>query len=224
MKYTYTVLDSWWWTEKLSETCRVLFQNKFEKLVHLVGFIIRIYHDARSSECQILSTCPWLCQYCTWRSNVERRGFRHCLAWGGKVVETCDPECVSDSAQLVFLLKIKKDHFFPWPRHEIVRNVRGLLPLILVSALDGGQWSNSRPGLFVPMKVPWYPLKRGSGGFQSRSGCFGEQQNVLHKTGIYVKPVCSAWNLVNMLTTLFNVAPCMLPHLLYNPTHALFTL
>jgi len=23
----YTVLDSWWWTEKLSETCRVLFQK-----------------------------------------------------------------------------------------------------------------------------------------------------------------------------------------------------
>jgi len=29
------------------------FSDKFEKLVHLVGFIIRIYHDARSSECQI---------------------------------------------------------------------------------------------------------------------------------------------------------------------------
>jgi hypothetical protein len=28
-------------------------KNKFEKLVHLVGFITRIYHDARSSECQI---------------------------------------------------------------------------------------------------------------------------------------------------------------------------
>jgi hypothetical protein len=28
-------------------------KNKFEKLVRLVGFIIRIYHDARSSECQI---------------------------------------------------------------------------------------------------------------------------------------------------------------------------
>ena len=27
-------------------------KNKFEKLVHLVGFVIRIYHDARSSECQ----------------------------------------------------------------------------------------------------------------------------------------------------------------------------
>jgi len=47
-----TVLDSWWWPEKLPETCRVLFQNKFQKLVHLVGFIIRIYHDAWSSECQ----------------------------------------------------------------------------------------------------------------------------------------------------------------------------
>ena len=28
-------------------------KNKFEKLVHLVGFIIRIYHDARSPECEI---------------------------------------------------------------------------------------------------------------------------------------------------------------------------
>jgi len=28
-------------------------KNKFEKLVHLVGFIIRIYHDACSSGCQI---------------------------------------------------------------------------------------------------------------------------------------------------------------------------
>ena len=25
-------------------------KNKFEKLVHLVGFIVRIYHDARSQE------------------------------------------------------------------------------------------------------------------------------------------------------------------------------
>jgi len=33
----YTVLDSWWWTVNQSETCRVLFQNKFEKLVHLFG-------------------------------------------------------------------------------------------------------------------------------------------------------------------------------------------
>jgi len=31
-----TVKNSWWWTEELSETCRVSFQNKFEKLVLLL--------------------------------------------------------------------------------------------------------------------------------------------------------------------------------------------
>jgi len=40
------------------ETCpkhvELYSKNKFEKLVHLVGFIIRIYHDARSTERQIL--------------------------------------------------------------------------------------------------------------------------------------------------------------------------
>jgi len=44
MTYTIavcTVKNSWRWTEELSETCRVSYQNKFEKLVHLVGFIIR---------------------------------------------------------------------------------------------------------------------------------------------------------------------------------------
>ena len=49
-------------------------KNKFEKLVHLAGFIIRIYHDARSPERQI---CHWHIilpptkhnlprSYCTW--------------------------------------------------------------------------------------------------------------------------------------------------------------
>jgi hypothetical protein len=32
-------INSWWWTEELSETRRVSWQNKFVKLVHLVGFI-----------------------------------------------------------------------------------------------------------------------------------------------------------------------------------------
>ena len=31
-------------------------KNNFEKLLHLVGFIIRIYHDALSSERQIGNT------------------------------------------------------------------------------------------------------------------------------------------------------------------------
>jgi len=45
MTYTIavcTVKISWCWTEEQSEKCRVSFQNKFEKLVRLVGFIIRI--------------------------------------------------------------------------------------------------------------------------------------------------------------------------------------
>jgi hypothetical protein len=43
MTYTIaecTVNNSWWWTEDLSETYRVSFQNKFEKFVNLVGFIV----------------------------------------------------------------------------------------------------------------------------------------------------------------------------------------
>jgi hypothetical protein len=54
---TYTIVVcivkiSWWWTAELSEICRISFQNKFEKLVHLVGSVIRIYYDARSHEHQ----------------------------------------------------------------------------------------------------------------------------------------------------------------------------
>jgi hypothetical protein len=36
-----TVKNSWWWTEKRSETCTVHSKNKFEKIVHLVAFVIR---------------------------------------------------------------------------------------------------------------------------------------------------------------------------------------
>jgi len=56
MTYTIavcTVKNSWWWAEELSETCKFHSKNKFEKLVRLVGFIIKIYHDARSHERQI---------------------------------------------------------------------------------------------------------------------------------------------------------------------------
>jgi hypothetical protein len=34
-------INSWWWAEELPETCRVSCRNKFGKLVHLVGFIIK---------------------------------------------------------------------------------------------------------------------------------------------------------------------------------------
>ena len=44
--------DSWWWTVSLSETCRVLYQNTVDKYFILLASIIRMYQDARSSECQ----------------------------------------------------------------------------------------------------------------------------------------------------------------------------
>jgi len=34
-------INSWWWTDVFSETCRISWQNKFVKLVHLVGFITK---------------------------------------------------------------------------------------------------------------------------------------------------------------------------------------
>jgi len=52
MTYTTAV-----WPDDEQRNCPKYIQfyskNKFEKLVHLVGFIIRIYHDARSPERQI---------------------------------------------------------------------------------------------------------------------------------------------------------------------------
>jgi hypothetical protein len=51
-----TVKISCWWTEELSETCTVLFQNKFEKLLHLVGYLFTfMIQDARSHEIKILA-------------------------------------------------------------------------------------------------------------------------------------------------------------------------
>jgi len=37
-----------------AETCRVLYQNKLEKQSISLAFIIRVYHNAQSSECQII--------------------------------------------------------------------------------------------------------------------------------------------------------------------------
>jgi hypothetical protein len=43
--------------------------------------------------------------------------------------------------------------------------------VFLTSALDGGEWSDLRPGRFTPPgKSLWYPLDRGLSGPQSRSG------------------------------------------------------
>jgi len=47
----------------------------------------------------------------------------------------------------------------------------------LISALDGGEWSDSRSGRFILGKSPWYPLDRRLDGPQSCSGRGGEEKN-----------------------------------------------
>jgi hypothetical protein len=47
----------------------------------------------------------------------------------------------------------------------------------LTSALDGGEWSASRPGRFTQGKRPWYPLDRRLGGPQSRPESGGKEKN-----------------------------------------------
>jgi hypothetical protein len=52
------------------------------------------------------------------------------------------------------------------------------LHLILTSALDGGEWSASRPRqLYLQGKSLWYTLDRRLDGPQSRSGRGGEEKN-----------------------------------------------
>jgi hypothetical protein len=52
------------------------------------------------------------------------------------------------------------------------------LHAFLTSALDGGEWSASRPGRFIPSeRAPWYQLDRRLGGPQSPSGRGGGEKN-----------------------------------------------
>ena len=55
------------------------------------------------------------------------------------------------------------------------------IPVLLTSALDGGEWLVSRPGRFSRRSdVSVCPLKRGLGMRRSRSGSFDEEKNSTH--------------------------------------------
>jgi len=94
MTYTIavcTVKNSWWWTEELSETCSISFQNKFEKLLLLVGFIIKKYITMHchmnikfiSSICYLFwvydacSLVEWQDVPARWRKYFSRKGRTH---------------------------------------------------------------------------------------------------------------------------------------------------
>ena len=85
--------NSWWWTEELSETCRVSFQNKFEKLLHLAGFSIRICHDARLHERKIHGIN--LGQKITKHSGLLVWCQQSCKLWNIKIT-ACSIVCVFD--------------------------------------------------------------------------------------------------------------------------------
>jgi hypothetical protein len=52
------------------------------------------------------------------------------------------------------------------------------LHAFFTSALDGGEWSASRPDRFTSLgKSPWHPLDRRLRGLQNRFGRGGEEKN-----------------------------------------------
>ena len=63
------------------------------------------------------------------------------------------------------------------------------------SALDGGEWSNSRPGLFSPReRNPQYPFSGRLGGPQSRQDVSGKRKS--SNPAGYQTLYCPACNLV----------------------------
>ena len=62
-------INSWWWTDELSETCRVSWQNKFVKWVHLVGFITKKSFTMQHGH---MSRCTVTCHDA--RSHVKMHG------------------------------------------------------------------------------------------------------------------------------------------------------
>ena len=71
-------INSWWWTEELSETCTVSCQNKFVKLVHLVGFIIKKFVTMQHGQ---MSRCTVRCHDAAW-SDVTMHGHMNVKSFG----------------------------------------------------------------------------------------------------------------------------------------------
>ena len=56
----------WWWTEELSETCRVSCQNKFVNLVHPVGFIVKKFVTMHGNM-KVKKRSQWVCTFDSFR-------------------------------------------------------------------------------------------------------------------------------------------------------------
>jgi hypothetical protein len=54
--------NSWWWAQKMPETCRVSWQTNFGYLMHLVGYFIRSFKFVILSPS--LNKCRHIVSYC----------------------------------------------------------------------------------------------------------------------------------------------------------------
>ena len=83
-------INSWWWTNEPSETCRVSCQNKFVKLVHLVGFITKKFVTMQHGHMNVkLSKMVEGELFSTGRHHQHftyEFARLSCITWGAKVI------------------------------------------------------------------------------------------------------------------------------------------
>ena len=65
-------INCWWWPDELSETCRVSWQNKFVKLVHLVGFITKKFVTMHGHMSRCTVTCYDARSHVTMHGHMSR--------------------------------------------------------------------------------------------------------------------------------------------------------
>ena len=65
-------INSWWWTDELPETCKISWQNKFVKLVHLVGFITKKFVTMHGDMSRCTETCHVAWWHVTMHGHMSR--------------------------------------------------------------------------------------------------------------------------------------------------------
>jgi hypothetical protein len=84
------------------------------------------------------------------------------------------------AAVIVVSLSTQSGNFWIHPR---IGGLDLYLHSFLISALEGSEWSASRPGSFTPGEIPRYPLDKRLDGLQIRSGRRGEDAEPLVRMG-----------------------------------------